>query len=388
MKRNIKSFVFTSLFTSALFSFNAFSAQFPVTVTDVAGRHITIDHQPENVALSVGRIFPVLEILYQQDAAKHLVAWGDDMRISAPSMYANYSKAYPSLLKITTIGKIKSGEFDVESFINLPTKPDLFIVDLSSIKIAQDKGLLDKLERAGINVIAIDFKEDPLNNTVSSINSLSKALGREQEGNAFTRYYQAHVDHLKSTVSALPESEKNKRVFIERAAGYGNSCCRTFATGNMGTYIPFLHAINVADKPLKGAITGNMSPETVIVSQPDVYIMLTTGWIDKNGNPSNGIPLGYAPTKTQAISQATSKLMDRHWMQALSSYQSKNIYSIYMPFYNSPYNLIAMEYFAKWIHPEQFKSLHPEHTFEEMHSQFTGRAVSGTFGQQNSAVMK
>lgn len=388
MKRNVKSLVFTSLFASTLFSFNAFADPFPVTITDVAGRHVTIDSQPKNVALSVGRVFPVLEILYQQDAAKHLVAWGDDMRISAPSMYANYSEAYPSLPNVTTIGKIKSGEFDAESFINLPTKPDVFIVDLSSIKIAQDKGLLDKLEHAGIKVIAIDFKEDPLNNTVTSINTLSKALGREQEGKAFTAYYQSHVNYLKNTVSALTESEKNKRVFIERAAGYGSSCCRTFATGNMGAYIPFLHAINVADKPLDGAITGNMSPETVIVSQPDVYIMLTTGWIDKDGNSSNGIPLGYAPTKPQAISKATSKLMDRHWMQALSSYQTKNIYSIYMPFYNSPYNLVAMEYFAKWIHPDQFKSLHPEHTFEEMNSQFAGRAVSGTFGQQNSAVMK
>ncbi len=43
----------------------------------------------------------------------------------------------------------------------------------------------------------------------------------------------------------------------------------------MGAYIPFLKAINIADKPLDGAVTGQMSPETVITAHPDVYIMQT-----------------------------------------------------------------------------------------------------------------
>ncbi|MBC7001026.1 ABC transporter substrate-binding protein [Photobacterium sp. BZF1] len=368
---------------SACVSSASFADTFPVTVTDVAGRTVTIEQQPQHVALSTGRVFPLLEIIYQQDAADHLVAWRDDMRLSAPSMYANYIKDYPELAEAMKIGKIKSGEFDAERFINMDNKPDVFVVDISNIALAREKGLLDKLETAGIKVIAIDFREDPIKNTVKSVTSLAKALGREDQGEAFADYYQQHVKAIEQTVANLPNSESSKTVFIERAAGYDGSCCQTFATGNMGAYIPFLKATNIADKPLKGAITGKMSPESVIAARPDVYIMQTTGWIDKKGNATAGIPLGYSPINEEAISKATQSLMGRSWLEAVNGYQSKDVYSIYMPFYNSPYNLVAMEYFAKWIHPDQFASLDPEKTFEEMNLRFANRQASGTFGQNN-----
>ncbi|OAN11087.1 cobalamin ABC transporter substrate-binding protein [Photobacterium jeanii] len=369
----------------SLLSLSAQAADYPISVTDVAGRTVTFDHQPEHIALSSARVFPLLEIIYQQDAAKHLVAARDDMRMSAPSMYANYLKQYPKLDKVPVIGKIKSGEFDAERFINMKPKPELFIVDISNIKLAKEKGLLEKLEQAGIKTLAIDFREAPIKNTVKSVEVVAKAVNREQQGTAFANYYNQHLASLQAALAQHPES-KNKRVFIERAAGYEESCCRTFATGNMGAYIPYLNATNIAIEPLKGANTGQMSPETVIASQPDVYIMQTTGWINKDGQPMHGIPLGYSPNH-QAIKQATKRLMDRNWLKALTAYQNNDVYSIYMPFYNSPYNLVAMEYFAKWLHPEVFASLDPESTFEEMNLKFGARTVSGTFGQSNAEVL-
>ncbi|OBU27913.1 cobalamin ABC transporter substrate-binding protein [Photobacterium kishitanii] len=375
-----------TLCAATLWSLPSFAATYPITVTDVAGRTITFNHPPQNIALSTSRIFPLLEIIYQQDAAKHLVAARNDMQVSAPSMYANYIKHYPSLKNVAKIGLIKSGEFDAERFINLKPKPDLFIVDLSNIKLAQDNGLLKKLAAAGIKVIAVDFRENPIKNTVRSVESVAKAVGREAQGQAFARYYLDHVAELQKKLAQYPNL-KPKKVFIERAAGYSDSCCRTFAGGNMGAYIPFLKAINIADKPLDGAVTGQMSPETVITAHPDVYIMQTTGWVNDKGQPTHGIPLGYNPNPA-AIKAATSALMDRDWLQAVSAYQTKNVYSIYMPFYNSPYNLVAMEYFAKWIHPNVFKDLNPEKTFEEMNKQFGHRIVSGDFGQNNFKAMQ
>nr|WP_307930405.1 hypothetical protein [Photobacterium damselae] len=79
--------------------------------------------------------------------------------------------------------------------------------------------------------------------------------------------------------------------------------------------------------------------------------------------------------------------MDRNWMPAVKAYQTNNIYSIYMPFYNSPYNLVALEYFAKWIHPTQFTNLDPNKTFIEMNQKFANRKVSGVFGQNNIEAM-
>ncbi|MGX9415824.1 ABC transporter substrate-binding protein [Vibrio sp. RC27] len=391
MTNNIFSQYLTTsaiIFTVSVLPNIAHADKFPVTVTDVAGRSITLEKKPNNIALSTGRVFPLLEIIYQRDAAEHLVAWRDDMRLSAPSMYASYIKDYPQLENILKVGTIKSGEFDAERFISMDNRPDLFVVDISNIKLAEEKGLIAKLDDAGIKVIAIDFRENPIKNTLQSVTSLATALGEKEQGQKFADYYQAHVQHLADVVENLPENEMNKKVFIERAAGYRDSCCRTFAAGNMGAYIPFLKATNIADEPLKGAITGQMSVESVITSQPDVYIMQTTGWIDKDGNNKAGVPFGYAPLNEAAITKATSALMERTWLKATQSYQTENVYSIYMPFYNSPYNLVAMEYFAKWIHPEQFKDLDPLATFEQMNKQFADRSATGVFGQNNFEAMK
>ncbi len=98
-----------TLCAATLWSLPSFAATYPITVTDVAGRTITFNQPPQNIALSTSRIFPLLEIIYQQDAAKHLVAARNDMQVSAPSMYANYIKHYPSLKNVAKIGLIKSG---------------------------------------------------------------------------------------------------------------------------------------------------------------------------------------------------------------------------------------------------------------------------------------
>ncbi|GAD88265.1 putative iron-siderophore ABC transporter substrate-binding protein [Vibrio halioticoli NBRC 102217] len=365
----------------------AFADTFPVTVTDVAGRTITIDHEPKNIAISTGRVFPLLDIVYQQEAAAHLVAWRDDMRTSAPSMYASYVKDYPKLKDLTQLGKIKSGEFDAERFIQMKDKPDLFIVDIVNVKLAEEEGLFDKLERAGIQVLVVDFRENPLKNTVQSVTSVATAVGRHEQGQKFAAYYQKHLDNLLAGLAKVPASELNKKVFIERSAGKRESCCETFAAGNMGDYVPFLKAVNIADKPLKGAFSGNMSAESLIIAQPDIYIMQTTGWVDKNGDPKAGIPLGYNPNE-DAIISATNKLLQRTWMRPTPAYQNKQVYSIYMPFYNSPYNLVALEYFAKWFYPEQFKNLDPEQTFEEMNQTLANRTVTGIFGQDNFKVIQ
>ncbi len=104
--------------------------------------------------------------------------------------------------------------------------------------MAQDNGLLKKLAAAGIKVIAVDFRENPIKNTVRSVESVAKAVGREAQGQAFAHYYLDHVAELQKKLAQYPNL-KPKKVFIERAAGYSDSCCRTFANGNMGAYIPF-----------------------------------------------------------------------------------------------------------------------------------------------------
>ena len=89
----------------------------------------------------------------------------------------------------------------------------------------------------------------------------------------------------------------------------------------------------------------------------------------------------------QAIADQTKLLMSRDWLKVTKAFQTKDVYAVYKPFYNSPYNLVALEYFAKWIHPELFNDLNPEQTFEEMNKQLGDHDVKGIFGISNFEVM-
>ncbi len=369
-----------TLTLAALISCSAFAADYPMTITDVTGRTITLDHEPQNIALGTARNFPLLEIVYGKDAGKHIVAMRDDMKNSAPSMYDLYSERYPNIKKVKDIGKISKGQFDAEAFIQMKPKPDVLIVGLDSAQKAESTGLIKKLDSAGIKVITADFRNQTMKNTLESVTTVAKALGHEERGKAFADYYNSHVNHIKDVINNAQDL-KTKRVFLETAAGYTlESCCDTYSGGNMSDFITLLKAENIATKPLKGAHKGVMSPETIISSGTDVYIMQSAGWIDKkSGKASHGIPLGYSMNES-AIADQTKVLMSRSWFKATKAYENKDVYAVYKPFYNSPYNLVALEYFAKWIRPELFKDLNPEHTFEEMNRILADNPVQGIFG--------
>ncbi|MDR5611831.1 MAG: hypothetical protein RAM36_01995, partial [Arsenophonus sp.] len=45
-------------------------------------------------------------------------------------------------------------------------------------------------------------------------------------------------------------------------------------------------------------------------------------------------------------------------------------FAIWHQFYNSPYDVIAIQQLAKWIHPELFSELDPDDTFRRLHHEF------------------
>ena len=55
------------------------------------------------------------------------------------------------------------------------------------------------------------------------------------------------------------------------------------------------------------------------------------------------------------------------------------MHGLWHDFYNSPYNILAIEAMAKWIHPEKFASLDPQHTLEQINQQFLGMPLAGQY---------
>jgi len=47
------------------------------------------------------------------------------------------------------------------------------------------------------------------------------------------------------------------------------------------------------------------------------------------------------------------------------------VYAIYHQFYNHPYNIVGMEYLAKFIYPQQFKNVDPAKTYHDIVRNYT-----------------
>ena len=80
--------------------------------------------------------------------------------------------------------------------------------------------------------------------------------------------------------------------------------------------------------------------------------------------------------------------MSRPWLNGIPAYQNHRMYSIYQPLYNSPYNLVALEFFAKWLYPNAFNTLNPDENYVKMNERFGDHKITGLFGINNSNYLK
>ena len=63
----------------------------------------------------------------------------------------------------------------------------------------------------------------------------------------------------------------------------------------------------------------------------------------------------------------------------LRAIREGNAHGLWHDFYNSPYNLLAIEALAKWVHPQLFAKLDPQATMEQINQQFLGMPLQGAY---------
>ncbi|MGC3835356.1 hypothetical protein ACPSKX_14455 [Moritella viscosa] len=153
-----------------------------VTVTDIAGRQVSIDNEKVNhIVLGEGRLAYSLAVLDKEAPLSRVVGWKDDLIKYDPDAYRKYKEKFPEITKIANLGSPYSGDLNLEKLITLDT--DLFILNLGNLLKAQESGLLKKLDKAGIKVVFVDFRQRPTQNTIPSLLLLGKVLNREKQAN-------------------------------------------------------------------------------------------------------------------------------------------------------------------------------------------------------------
>ncbi|KMW59948.1 putative periplasmic substrate-binding transport protein [Candidatus Rhodobacter oscarellae] len=345
-----------------------------ITVTDIAGRVVEVEKNPSKVVIGEGRMIYSIALLDQDNPFQRVVGWKDDMVRADPDAYRKYLAVYPDIADLPSFGSPYADEWNLEAVISLGT--EVVLMNLGSLLKAQESGIIDKLEEAGIATVFVDFRQDPTQNTIPSIQLLGRIFDKRDEADAFGDYYQAQMKLIYARVQGIADKDK-PIVFIERAAGYNpGACCRTFGAANLGRLVDLSGGRNWGSLKSPGFSTA-VSLEAIFADDPDVIIGTGANWAEINP-ATEAVLFGYDADEAM-VQDRLSILASREGWPELSAVKNGRFHSVYHQFYNSPYHFVAMQAFAKWMHPELFEDIDPDATMKELHDNFLPIDYSGVF---------
>lgn len=377
-KRRFSYFSITLLLIATLLGQAGLAAQDSIQVTDIAGRTVTVKKNIERVILGEGRMIYSIAVLDRENPFQRVVGWKDDLIKYDPDAYRRYSAKFPEAKDIANFGSPYAGDFSIESVI--AKNADLVILNLGKLFDAEESGVLEKLEKAGIPVVFIDYRQRPTQNTVPSLMLLGRLFDRQERAQEFIDFYLQQMRLVTNRVSGIPTEDK-PLVFIENAAGWyeDNGCCNTFGGANFGKFVDEAGGINWGTKKFPG-YSSQVSLEAVLADDPDVVVGTGANWSEARPS-TTAVLLGYEATPDKVNERLTALSQRKGWAST-SAVKNKRFHSIYHQFYNSPYHFIALQALAKWFYPDDFADVDPEANFKTLHERFLPISFTGVFWAQ------
>lgn len=347
------------------------------TVTDLADRQVTIPETVDRVILGESRYIPALAILDGDATIDRLAGILPDFEQTDPGGYAQYLERFPALAEVPKVGHASADSFSLESVLAIGA--DLAIFSLEGHGPgAHNRALIERLERAGVAVVFVDFRQQPLVNTPRSMALLGDVLGREQEAQRFNRFYREELARVSEVVSDIPPDNR-PRVFLHSRLGLHDSCCETMVRGMMGRFIDAAGGRNVAADRVPG-VSGVMNLEYLLSDPPDRYLATAIGsrkyQVSDADQPYVMLGAGVdGPMARESFRRAT----DRPGLRALEPIREQRAMAIWHHFYNTPMNVVAVQALARWLHPEALSELDPEQTLETFYREFQPVPLDGRY---------
>ncbi|MBE1292896.1 MAG: ABC transporter substrate-binding protein [Rhodobacteraceae bacterium] len=345
-----------------------------ITVTDVAGRVVEVEKNPSKVVIGEGRMIYSIALLDRDNPFERVVGWKDDMVKYDPDAYRKYLAKYPEIADLKSFGSPYSDEWNLEAVVALGT--EVVFMNLGNLLKAQESGIIEKLDEAGVATVFVDFRQNPTENTVPSIQLMGRIFDRRDQADEFGDFYQRQMKQIYARVAQIP-AEDRPIVFIENAAGYNpNKCCNTYGAANLGRLVDLAGGRNWGSMKFPGFKT-SVSLEAIFADDPEIIIGTGANWSEANP-ATTAVLFGYE-AEPAAVQERLAGLASREGWGELSAVKNGRFHSVYHQFYNSPYHFVAMQAFAKWMHPELFEDVDPEASMKELHDRFLPIDYSGVF---------
>jgi iron complex transport system substrate-binding protein len=345
-----------------LFCATVQAAHYPITVTDLAGRHVTLPQAPQRIVLQDSNDLLSLALLERESPLARVVAWDNNLASSDPALWKVVSERWPEATRIREIDFPQSGQLDIESLLR--THPDLIVARLEARPAIENTVLDSVLQRLGIALIYVDSELDPLVNVPRSVELLGQVLDRGEQARAYLDVYRQQLRYLQQRAEGL----RAPRVFVEARAGQAGAggCCHTQGHSGWGLLIENLGGINLGSRYLRSE-SADVALETLILSKPDIYLMTGT---QRRRNGVGAIPFGYGASPEQVRGEMT-RLMSRPGFAAIAPSPQACVQGLSHQFYNSVFNIVGAQWLAKLFWPEPFAGLDPDAEYRRLIRDFT-----------------
>ncbi|VVB72146.1 Periplasmic binding protein [uncultured archaeon] len=319
-------------------------ARYPMTITDSAGREVTI-------FMPIQRIIPLntnaAEVVSMLKAVDRVVAVDADEKTK--------SEMPKELKKKQTVGKWSDPDYEMIGEIAKGAgdtiAPDILVItypeaDKPYGALAVEKGL-----SSFKNITVVGFKLSRPENMSEEIMKIGILLGEEKEAENYIEWYEGHKNEIKKAV----QGKVRPRVYVEvynNGAGLG-------ALPSVGKASALFNQIDFAGGHNICSNLKDMSPkvdwEWVTTQNPDVIVSLQS---------TDNIGWEKAPsTDSIKLEKVRNEIISRPGASAISAVKNGRVYVVSGSQFYGMDSIVGIGYFAKLFHPEV--DLDPEQIYKE-----------------------
>ena len=119
---------------------------------------------------------------------------------------------------------------------------------------------------------------------------------------------------------------------------------------------------------------GNLNPEYVIASAPDVIFLAGSYWPQESESGSYGIR-----HRSHGNQPPDRRLRDAPGWASLPAVKNGRMYALYHELAFGVFSFAAMEFIAKALYPDLFADVDPEGALRDYYAKYLPVAVEGSF---------
>lgn len=334
----------------------------PITVTDVLGREVTFEGQIERIAIAEARQLVALSIV-DRDVARKVVGMGSLRQFDDEVEFAFYA-TYPNLEGLPPI----DGDLAISPELTIAADPDIVIMSAGTFSTDVLLNIVDTLQDAGIPSVFIDFRADPWENTIPSIQLLGEVLGQEETAAAYVELYQEHRGLVLDRIASNDPERPSVFMFMQASA---SNNLMTPGDANLGVFIDAAGGRNIGSGVVPGMF-GALAAEYVLAEDPDIFI----GTGGTHFSTDQGVVAGPG-VALETLQESLRTVSGFPVLAQLTAVAEGKVHALWHNFHNSPLNIVAFEVLATWFHPALFADIDPAATRAEINERFLSVPFEG-----------